>query len=80
VDVAGGEWAVLGGLMSKQEATSITGIPLISRIPLLRNNTTTKDEGATLIVLKPHVTIPPPSQTAAWRAWTGSETRTPPEL
>jgi general secretion pathway protein D len=80
VDVVGGEWAVLAGLMTKQEATSITGLPLISRIPLLRNNTTTKDEGATLIVLKPHVTIAPPSENPAWRAWTGSETRMPPEL
>jgi general secretion pathway protein D len=80
VDVVGGEWAVLAGLMTKQEATSITGLPLISRIPFLRNNTTTKDEGATLIVLKPRVTIAPPSETPAWRVWTGSETRMPPEL
>lgn len=80
VDVAGGQWAVLAGLMTKQEATSITGLPLISRIPLMRNNTTTKDEGATLIVLKPRVTIAPPSETPALKAWTGSETRMPPEL
>ena len=80
VDVAGGEWAVLAGLMSAQEATSITGLPLISRIPLLRNNTVTKDEGATLIVLKPRVTIAPPSETPAWKVWTGSETRLPSEL
>ena len=80
VDIAGGEWAVLGGMMTKQEATSITGLPLISRIPLLRNNTTSKDEGATLIVLKPRVTIPPPSENPAWGVWTGSETRTFPEL
>jgi type II secretory pathway component GspD/PulD (secretin) len=80
VDVAEGQWAVLGGLMTKQEANAITGLPLISRIPLLRNNTVTKDEGATLIVLKPRVTIPPPSESPAWRAWTGSETRLPPEL
>jgi type II secretory pathway component GspD/PulD (secretin) len=80
VEVANGEWAVLAGLMSRQEATSITGLPIISRIPLLRNNTITKDDGATLIVLKPHVTIAPPSESPALRAWTGSETRTPPEL
>jgi hypothetical protein len=79
-EVANGEWAVLAGLMSRQEATSITGLPIISRIPLLRNNTITKDDGATLIVLKPHVTIAPPSESPALRAWTGSETRTPPEL
>jgi len=80
IEVAGGEWAVLAGLMSKQEADSITGLPLISRIPLLRNNTIAKDEGATLIVLRPRVTIAPPSETPAWKVWTGSETRMPSEL
>jgi type II secretory pathway component GspD/PulD (secretin) len=80
VDVSGGEWAVLAGLMTSQEAKVITGIPLMSYIPLLRNNTITKDRGATLIVLKPHVTIAPPSASPSWRAWAGSETRMPPEF
>ena len=80
VDVSDGEWAVLAGLMTSQEAKVITGIPIMSFIPLLRNNTITKDRGATLIVLKPHVTIGPASDTPAWRAWAGSETRLPPEL
>ena len=38
------------------------------------------DQGATLIVLKPHVTIAPPSEIATWKAWAGSETRMPPEF
>jgi general secretion pathway protein D len=80
IDVMTGEWAVLSGLMTSQEAKTITGIPIISKIPLLRSNTITKDQGATLIILKPHVTIAPPSASAAWRAWAGSETRSPPEL
>jgi general secretion pathway protein D len=80
VSVAAGEWAVLAGLMTAQEAKVITGIPILSYIPLLRNTTITKDQGATLIVLKPHVTIAAPSETPAWKAWTGSETRMPPEL
>ncbi len=80
IDVMTGEWAVLSGMMTSQEAKVITGLPILSYIPLLRNNTITKDQGATLIVLKPHVTIAPPSSTAAWRAWAGSETRLPPEL
>jgi hypothetical protein len=66
--------------MTSQEAKVITGIPIMSYIPLLRNNTITKDQGATLIVLKPHVNIGPPSDTPAWRAWAGSETRLPPEF
>ncbi len=77
IDVKTGEWAVLAGLMTAQEAKVITGLPILSYIPLLRNNTITKDEGATLIVLKPRVTIPPPSDNPAWSAWAGSETRLP---
>ncbi len=80
VEVGTGEWAVLSGLMSSQEAKVITGLPILSYIPLLRNNTITKDKSATLIILKPHVTIPPPSQTPAWKVWAGSETRTPSEF
>jgi general secretion pathway protein D len=80
VHVETGEWAVLSGLMTSQEAKTITGIPILSYIPLLRQNTITKDQGATLIVLKPHVTIAPPSASASSRAWAGTETRLPPEL
>jgi general secretion pathway protein D len=80
VDVGTGEWAVLAGLMSAREAKVITGLPILSYIPLLRNNTITKDQGATLIILKPHVTIAPPSETPAWKAWAGSETRMPAEF
>jgi hypothetical protein len=80
VHVMTGEWAVLSGLMTTQEAKTITGIPILSLIPLLRQNTINKDQGATLIVLKPHVTIAPPSEIATWKAWAGSETRMPPEF
>ncbi|MBV9769411.1 MAG: hypothetical protein JOZ32_07560 [Bryobacterales bacterium] len=80
VDVLSGEWAVLSGMMTAREAKAITGIPLLSAIPFMRNNTITKDQGATLIVLKPHVTIAPASENPTWKAWAGSETRTPVEL
>ena len=80
IEIGTGEWAVLAGLMTTQEAKVITGLPILSRIPLLRNTTITKDEGQTLIVLKPQVTIAPPSETVTWKAWSGSETRTPTEF
>jgi general secretion pathway protein D len=75
VRLAAGEWAVLAGLMTKTEATTITGIPGISRIPFLRSNTLAKDDGQTLIVLKPHIQILPPTEFPTFRAWSGSETR-----
>jgi general secretion pathway protein D len=70
-----GEWAILAGLMTKTEANTITGIPGLSLIPILRSNTVSKEDGATLIVLKPHLLILPPSEYPTWRAWSGTETR-----
>jgi general secretion pathway protein D len=80
VTVMIGEWAVLAGLMSVSEARTITGIPIISAIPLLRSNMLTRDDGQTVIVLKPHILVLPPTETPTWKAWTGSETRFPTEL
>ncbi len=75
VSLRTGEWAVLSGLMSKTEAVTITGMPGLSLIPFLRSNTVSKDDGATLIVLKPHLLILPPAEYPTWRAWSGTETR-----
>jgi general secretion pathway protein D len=72
-----GEWAVLAGLMSSSEARTITGIQILSMIPLLRKNDINKDYGQTLIVLKPHLLIPSPSESPTWRAWSGTETKLP---
>ena len=77
VTVKTGEWAVLAGLITSSESRSVTGIPLLTSIPLLRSNTVTKDEGQTLIVLKPHIVIAPPTEDPTWRAWAGTETRLP---
>lgn len=70
-----GEWAVLAGLLSTQETRAISGIPVLSLIPFLRSNTVTRDMGQTLIVLKPHIQVLPPTEYPTWRAWTGTETR-----
>jgi general secretion pathway protein D len=80
VSVMTGEWAVLAGLMTASEARTITGIPIISYIPLFKNNMITHDNGETVIVLKPHILSLPPTESRTWKAWTGSETRLPAEL
>jgi len=72
-----GEWAVLAGLMTSSEARTITGLPILSLVPLLRSNKINTDYGQTLIVLKPHLLILPPSEEATWRAWCGTETKLP---
>jgi len=80
VRVGTGEWAVLGGLMTGSEARTMTGIPVLSSIPLLRENKTTHEDSETLIILKPHLMILPPTETATWRAYCGTETRLPVEF
>ena len=80
VTVGTGEWAILAGLMTASESHTISGIPLLSAIPLLQNKSTNRNDGQTLIVLKPHILVEPPTETPTWRAWTGSETRMPSEL
>ncbi|HMD48788.1 MAG TPA: type II and III secretion system protein [Bryobacteraceae bacterium] len=75
VRVVEGQWAVLAGLLTQSDMKSISGIPVMSLIPFLRNNTTTRDTGETLVVLKPHITILPPTEYPTWRAWTGTETK-----
>lgn len=77
VRVLEGQWAVLAGLISDSEMKSFTGFPLLSAIPFLRNNTTMRDHSQTLIVLKPHVTMIPPTEYPTRRAWTGTETKLP---
>ena len=72
-----GEWAVLAGLMTSSEARTITGIPILSMIPILRSNKVNTDYGQTLIVLKPHLLVLPPSESATWKAWCGTETKLP---
>jgi general secretion pathway protein D len=80
VTVKTGEWAILAGLMTASESRTISGIPVLSAIPLLRNNSVNRDEGQALIVLKPHLLVEPPTELPTWRAWMGSETRLPSEL
>jgi general secretion pathway protein D len=75
-----GQWAVLSGLMTASEARNISGLPILSLIPLFRNNSVSRDTGATLILLKPHIRILPPTEMPTWRAWTGTETRLPTDL
>ena len=77
VRITDGQWAVLAGLMTASEAKTITGLPVLSLVPLLRSNTVTRDNGQTLIVLKPHITILPPTEYPTWRAYTGTETKLP---
>ncbi len=80
VRVMAGEWAVLAGLMTTSEAVTVSGIAGLSVIPALRENTKMRDQGETLILLKPHILNLPPSETPTKAAWIGSETRPRPAM
>ena len=80
VHVLQGQWAVLAGLMTATEAKTITGLPILSIFPFLRNNTVMQDTGQTLIVLKPHITILPPTEEPTFGSWAGTETKLPTDL
>jgi len=77
IRVMEGQWAVLAGLMSSTDARTITGIAGLTSIPFLRSNAKNRDNSETLIILKPHLLNLPPTEFPTWRAYSGSETKTP---
>ena len=74
-----GEWALLAGLMSDSDARSITGIPVLSRLPLIgsvmRDNEHTRIGTDVILLLRPVLLDAPPDPSLARRLWLGSETR-----
>jgi general secretion pathway protein D len=75
VRVREGEWAVLAGLMTDSEGRNISGIAGLTSIPFLHKDNKTKSHGETLVVLKPHILIQPPSELVTHAAWYGTETK-----
>lgn len=75
VRVVQGEWAVLAGLLTESEGATISGIPGLAAVPVLRHNDRTRDRGETLIVLKPHLLNLPPTESVMQAAWVGTETK-----
>jgi len=63
--------------MSGSEGRTITGIPGMTSVPFLRSNKLSSDHSETLIVLKPHLLIQPPTESVTTRSWFGTETRLP---
>ena len=80
VRVGTGEWAVIAGLMTDSDATTISGIAGLSVVPVLRKNDHNRSHGETLIVLKPHLLSMPPTEQVIKAAWVGTETRPRPIL
>lgn len=74
-----GEWAVIAGMMSADEATAISGTAGLLQLPLLgrliRQNNRNQDSTQVLVVLKPTLLNLPPGESLTWALWIGSDGR-----
>ncbi len=79
VRLRSGEWAVLAGLVQKDESTTRTGIPGLADLPVLgkifSHNTILKDSSDVLLVMKPRLTTPAPWERTSKPLWVGTESR-----
>ena len=73
------EYAVVSGLMSETKTVTKSGMAGLADIPLLgwffRNTTKEKDSSQTLLVIKPHVIVAPPGESAQRTIYVGSDNR-----
>ena len=73
------DWTVLAGLMSRTDADTITGLPGLSRLPvvgtLFRDTTKNHDFSEALILIKANVLSSTPGEKVASAFWVGSDTR-----
>lgn len=74
-----GEWAVISGLLSASDVRGLSGVPGLSRVPVLGSFTSlhSKDKGETelLILIRPHLLTPPANQRVPRTFYMGSDTR-----
>jgi type II secretory pathway component GspD/PulD (secretin) len=72
-----GEWAAVAGLVTTQQARSLSGIAGVSQIPilgpLLSQNTKQDTDSQTLLVIKPHLLSNPPSEFLTRPIWLGPD-------
>lgn len=79
VRVRNGEYAVLAGIVTKNEARSISGTAGLGSLPLLHylftSTTKSKSAGESLVVIKPHIINSAEPDTMGATIYTGSESR-----
>lgn len=78
-DLQFGEWAVVAGLLDRNEARTVAGLAGVSRIPVLSALTNTHEHDKTddeiLILLRPHLVTLPPSVASTHTFRMGSDNR-----
>ncbi len=74
-----GEWAVAAGLITSNEARTLTGIAGLANVPILgpalSSNGRDKRRGQTLLILRPRIIGASPAENVLKPIFTGSETR-----
>ena len=74
-----GEWAVMTGLLSASEARTISGIPGLMQIPVIKNlfssNSKLETVTETLLIIRPRLLSLPPTEWGTDPIWTGPEGR-----
>lgn len=74
-----GEWAVLSGMMSTDEARAISGLPGVTSVPVLKDlfakNERNNRSSQVVLLLKPHVMSVPPGDIVRPGVWLGSDAR-----
>jgi len=78
-DLKIGDWAVIGGLLNRQEARTVSGLAGLSQIPGLGSLTSTRERDRStdeiLILIRPTLVGLPPSESVSLPVRIGSETR-----
>ena len=73
------DWAVVAGLLNRNDAETISGLPGLSKLPvvgtLFRDTTKSSDFAEALILIKVNVLSTPPSERVSKAVWVGSDTR-----
>lgn len=74
-----GQWAVVAGLMSSQEARTVAGLAGLSRIPVVgnvfRQTSRSRERRNVLLLLRPQILSPPPAAQPFEAVFLGSESR-----
>ncbi len=70
-----GQSAVIAGLVQRNDSTSTSGWPLLSRIPWLRSETRSHTTSDVLLIVSPKLLSLPPDESPAWPVWCGTEVR-----
>lgn len=75
VRLRSGEWAIVAGLVTDTQTSSLNGIPVLREIPGMGQRIKEKRRGDTLLVMRPRVISLPPSELTPPPIWVGTESR-----